>query len=1285
MNHPLLGGKPSSKASDSYAWQLDFKDNSLNYLKDHAIEDVPIVPGTAYVELGLAGINAILGHPPYRLSRISFEQILLISNDSPTSINLIIEQEAHSTWSGRATTTSREESSQETFARFTIDVERPQPLPTQEGLINTILDRCQSEYSGTAIYDRFKNNHNNYGPTFQNIANLYLGEHECLASLRLHSLVESNVYQYHVHPAILDACVQTLANIDFSNTATYVLASIEDIQIYQFPSKVGWIHARSSKPGTNSGLSGDIDLYDTNQELVLSMKGITLKYLNDKKPASPKSPKKNKIVIAATFTADPVEASLNYWMDTSNTPAEVLFSPYNQIFQEILNPGSLLSNNSEGINVLMLRFQDWAHHKALNVQVGGIQKEQLLSQREHHTLPNQIEIAHLNTYETEYLYKEIFQDQTYLKHGIDIPEHACVIDVGANIGMFTLFVLSNSPDARIYSFEPSPPAFEALETNTTLYGKNVVPFNIGLSDSDGKATFTFYNNSSVFSSFHADQDLDKAAIQTVVENVLVQSELDQESVDTFSQELMERRLQKQTFSCVIKTLSTVIEEEQIDTIDLLKVDVEKSELQVLKGIKAEHWPKIRQLVIEVHDTVGPVIEEVTSILTKQGFDVVIEEEELLQESGLYNLYARRPEHTQTKQLDRQQIVLEQNIKDLAKSLSLKQQSNNAPCLIVTCPENPETYTDALQDSPYVYAESLLNEEVASIPNVSLITYQDILKFYPVDQYYDPTGLAIGDVPYTPAFYSAMGTSIARRIQSIYRKPYKVIILDCDNTLWDGVVGDLGAHGVQITPGHAALQSFMVKQHDAGMLLCLCSKNAEDDVMAVFDENKHMILKRDHIVSTRINWNKKSDNIISLAEELDLGTDSFIFLDDNPVECAEVKARLPEVLTLHIPESSSELASFLDHIWAFDHLSTTSEDRKRTRLYQQNIQRAEYQKETLSFASFIEGLQLQIEISEPADHQIPRFAQLTQRTNQFNVTTKRRSEHEVNAWLQNENNFGLIVSVSDRFGDYGLVGALLYSMENQALNVDSFILSCRVLGKGVEHAMLRRLGTIAQNHNLPEVHVPFMRTPKNLPALRFLTQASTPGIKDETISGNVFTYSSKALSIYHFNPEDSASPEQPDAPKSTTRSRSNDHSSEHIERIARELRDTEDILQAVKTHALRARPEQDTEFIAPGKKLEQSIALIWQDILGIQQIGLNDNFFEIGGTSLKAVQIISRIRNQLGADISLVNMFDKPNIRALAELLEQDATNEYPTPPSVSRQRGEMRRAHRVRRNRQRKN
>ena len=171
-------------------------------------------------------------------------------------------------------------------------------------------------------------------------------------------------------------------------------------------------------------------------------------------------------------------------------------------------------------------------------------------------------------------------------------------------------------------------------------------------------------------------------------------------------------------------------------------------------------------------------------------------------------------------------------------------------------------------------------------------------------------------------------------------------------------------GITIPPAWMALQQFMVELAGKGFLLCLCSKNDESDVLDVFDRRPDMVLKREHLVSWRINWQPKSQNIRSLAQELNLGLDSFIFLDDNPVECAEVRAGCPEVLTLRLP-IDGDIEGFLRHVWAFDRLRVTSEDRQRTTMYKQEADRARFQRQAPTIEEFLAGLDLQVTIAEPA--------------------------------------------------------------------------------------------------------------------------------------------------------------------------------------------------------------------------------------------------------------------------------------------------------------------------------
>src|SRR5204862_373136 len=177
-----------------------------------------------------------------------------------------------------------------------------------------------------------------------------------------------------------------------------------------------------------------------------------------------------------------------------------------------------------------------------------------------------------------------------------------------------------------------------------------------------------------------------------------------------------------------------------------------------------------------------------------------------------------------------------------------------------------------------------------------------------------------------------------KFHALLRPAHKVIVLDCDNTLWAGVCGEDGAKGIRLDPPFQSLQKFMRAQHEAGMLLCLCSKNNEEDVNEVFAQRLDMPLRREHLISSRLNWLSKSENLKSIAQELGLGLDSFIFVDDNPVECAEVEANCPEVLTVQLPEDPQQIPQFLRHCWVFDHLTRTAEDIKRGEMYRQNRQR-----------------------------------------------------------------------------------------------------------------------------------------------------------------------------------------------------------------------------------------------------------------------------------------------------------------------------------------------------------
>jgi FkbM family methyltransferase len=255
-------------------------------------------------------------------------------------------------------------------------------------------------------------------------------------------------------------------------------------------------------------------------------------------------------------------------------------------------------------------------------------------------LPNGTAVAQLNKNETDYLYQEIFERQAYLKHGITIKDGDCVFDVGANIGLFMLFADQIAKDLKVYSFEPNPAVFEILSANAALCGADVNLFNCGLADAVKTATFTFFPGFSLLSGFYADAEKEKEVVKTYMANqqrtgITEMGELLQEA-----EEILDGRFASRSFTAQLKSLSAVIEAENIESIDLLKINVEKSELDVLNGIKDTHWSKIKQIVVEVDSEEN--LSAIACLLERRGFEFVVDQELVLAGTPLCYIYAVRP-------------------------------------------------------------------------------------------------------------------------------------------------------------------------------------------------------------------------------------------------------------------------------------------------------------------------------------------------------------------------------------------------------------------------------------------------------------------------------------------------------------------------------------------------------------------------------------------------------------------------------------------------------------------
>jgi FkbH-like protein/FkbM family methyltransferase len=1244
------------------------------YLADHGFQDMVVLAGSFYLEMARCVDRELTQRLPRVIRNVTFHSPVILGPD-----DTVIRVDVRNLGDGRVGYGFYEASDENGDARqstrqyaATLEIDRHASATSQAGMgpftIAGFQARARSVVDSDRFYTQLRRNGNQYGPSFQRVVSVWRAGNQSLAWLAAERRDGEREPPGLEGASLLDGMTQVLASIVMDRGQTFILQSIDQVAVTdsEFPERL-WGHAvLQHENDAGQQFVGTVRVVDQSARPCVELSGVSFAFLE--RVNAPENAG-TSFVIASNFTADPIEDSLKFWGDHFHIAVQVEFAPYDQIFQQLLDTHSAFHKNRDGVNILLLSLEEWAvgDGHGNDAQRGDLtlttqRADRCFGDRTRYVLPNGLEIVHLNRYETDYVYKEIFEDQCYVRHGIRLPDGATVVDIGANIGLFSLFVLSRSRHAKIFAFEPAPLVYDCLKANCDAYGSNVRAFNLGVSDEPKTATFTFYEKSSVFSGFHADEVLDGEAIRTVVRNTLnTATAVDDESVEAFVDELTADRLSRSTQECRVTSVSDIIRENQIDRIDLLKIDAEKSEWDIIRGIDERDWPRIDQLVIEIHDRTREAVARIEQLLLAKGYRCAVDEERLLEDSGLFNLYATRDAVQADSTTNRPRSVgsLERNVRDLLAALRQFMQPESAPVVLCVAPRTLAAADDAELNAALDGAEERLLADAGTVPNVHTIRSAAVRERYPVKDYSDPHGRHIAHIPYTTEGYAAIGTSLFRAIVSLKRKPFKVIVLDCDQTLWKGVCGEDGPLGIDVSTPYRRLQEFMVDQTKAGLLLCLCSKNNERDVLDVFDQRADMALKREHLVSWRVNWSRKSDNVTSLAEELNLGLDSFIFIDDNPVDCADVRINCPGVLTLQLPSDVESFPAFLDHVWAFDHARATGEDQHRTRMYQENAAREKLRGQILSLKDFIDGLELRIEIGEMTDDQLGRVSQLTFRTNQFNFTTVRRSEQDIRTFLARANATCLVVRVLDRFGDYGLVGVVIYERAADRYKVDTFLLSCRVLGRGVEHTVLADLGRRAVTDARHFVELDYRPSNKNAPARDFITSLGEP---DRTQGETSWTFAADRLARLEYNPDQA--PTHPSAKPASTPTASNDSArpsaeagatveirSEPLQHIADRLTDIDRIASAIE--AFRGRHEPIPEVavdIAPRGSLQTALLDIWRKVLGRPRIGLTDNFFEVGGTSLRAVQVIALIKKELKRTLSIVTLFECPTVTLLAAKL-----------------------------------
>lgn len=319
---------------------------------------------------------------------------------------------------------------------------------------------------------------------------------------------------------------------------------------------------------------------------------------------------------------------------------------------------------------------------------------------------------------------------------------------------------------------------------------------------------------------------------------------------------------------------------------------------------------------------------------------------------------------------------------------------------------------------------------------------------------------------------------------------KCIVLDLDNTLWGGVVGEDGPAGILLSltpPGSyfIAFQQALRDLYDCGILLAINSRNNPDDALEVIRHNPNMILKENNFAAMRINWDDKAQNLRELAEELNIGLDSMVFLDDDPTNRALVRALVPEVAVPELPADPSEYVRFLSGLEYFSSEAITDEDKMRGNMYVTERLRREAEKSFASKEDFLQSLGLELQIFQNDVSSLSRLSQLTEKTNQFNTNKEPLSESQLTEYLADGKRQIFYGRLADKFGDYGIIIFALIDVLPQAWHISSLLMSCRVFDRGVEAAFVSYIAQQAGETGAKNLEITFTETPKNVPAKTFV--------------------------------------------------------------------------------------------------------------------------------------------------------------------------------------------------------
>lgn len=387
--------------------------------------------------------------------------------------------------------------------------------------------------------------------------------------------------------------------------------------------------------------------------------------------------------------------------------------------------------------------------------------------------------------------------------------------------------------------------------------------------------------------------------------------------------------------------------------------------------------------------------------------------------------------------------------------------------------------------------------------IFIMDLENIASSVGKDNIYDKKLYYMSDIPFTGKFLGKLSEECMRYIKAFKGLTKKCIVLDLDNTLWGGIVGEDGPENIKLGrdfPGNCYrdFQKHLLELHNRGIVLAINSKNNFEDAMKVIENHPEMILRKEHFASIKINWNDKASNLEQIAQEINLGLDSFIFIDDNSAECLLVSSRFPMVKVICLPQDSTRYCEVLKLEQEFDFLFITKEDISRNLSYKQNSFRNELMKTSKNYNDYLINLKMKLFVKEINQFNIQRIVQLINKTNQFNCTTKRYALHDINNMLTNKSFLLRCFQLIDQFGDNGIISVLIAKLNDleRGIEIDTFLMSCRVLGRNLESAIFYYLYELAKINAYTCIKGSIVFTKKNEPVRQLYKNHNFELIKND---------------------------------------------------------------------------------------------------------------------------------------------------------------------------------------------